>query len=95
MPLTSPHLGLILLRPVTKPVPHFKPSEDKMKTKHDRLVSELCDEIDTLEAENEALTGKYEELSRKYSKLLDDTLKGCERTTGAIIGLTLAGKLKL
>lgn len=67
----------------------------KMKTKHDRLVSELCDEIDTLEAENEALTGKYEELSRKYSKLLDDTLKGCERTTGAIIGLTLAGKLKL
>lgn len=63
-------------------------------TRQDRLYNQLCEEINQLEQDYDALERRYEQLNRNYVKLQDETLMDSQRTTVAILGLSMKGLLK-
>lgn len=65
------------------------------KTRFDSLTSELCAEIDEWREAYEAAILERDEYKRKYSELLDSSLRDCSQTTGALLEFALAEALKL
>lgn len=45
----------------------------------DKLVSDLCEEIDIWKAEAEMWKEKYDSLNREYSKYFDESLKASQK----------------
>ena len=60
-------------------------------TRHDKLTSELCDEIDMLNDKVDFWKTKYEKLNIEYNELLNSSIKHEQQMMGNLLTATLKG----
>jgi hypothetical protein len=58
----------------------------------DRLVSELCGEIDVLDGDAEYWKSKYEEIKLKYDSLLDSSIAASHRASLGMLAIATNDK---
>lgn len=69
----------------------MKTNEQKQfKPKSDRLISELCFEIDCLQSDLDAMTADRDHFRNEFNWLLSSTLDNAQRTSIGLLALALA-----